>query len=319
MHEMDMTNQKIEKAESEPDVLPGPPANEELAEQLKTVAGILLEQGANRFRAEAYRRAAESLQHLDRPVWKIYQSQGIEGLEEIPGIGRTISRALQQMIRGGRWALLERLQGSNVAEHAFASVPSIGPKLAKRIHDQLGIETLAELQAAAWDGRLQRLPGIGEKRIRAVRESLAARGRQSDLSRHDPESQVRLLPDDDDLTTEVTVQELLDIDDEYRYKAAHGKLPRVAPRRFNPAAEAWLPILHTDRGHRHYTALYSNTEHAHAMGTTHDWVVIYLEDHNNRGQQGRWTVITSQFGKLKGRRIVRGRENECAEYYKGLA
>jgi putative hydrolase len=80
-----------------------------------------------------------------------------------------------------------------------------------------------------------------------------------------------------------------------------------------------LPILHTDRGHRHYTALYSNTEHAHAMGTTHDWVVIYLEDHNNRGQQGRWTVITSQFGNLKGRRIVRGRENECADFYKGLA
>jgi hypothetical protein len=214
------------------------------------------------------------------------------------------------MIRGGRWPLLERLQGNDVAEQAFASVPNIGPKLAKRIHDELGIETLAELQAAAWDGSLNKMPGFGEKRIRAVRESLAARGRRSDSTR-----QARLFQDEDDLTSEIPVAELLEIDDEYRFKASQNELPRIAPRRFNPAAETWLPILHIDRGQRHYTALFSNTEHAHAMGTTHDWVVIYLEDHNHRGQHGRWTVITSRFGKLRGRRIVRGRENECEEFY----
>ena len=282
---------------------------------LAKVADLLLAQGANRFRAGAYRQAAESLQKLEQPVWQVYQNRGLEGLEELPGIGRTISRALQQMIRGGRWTLLDRLEGNHLAEEAFASVPNIGSKLAQRIHDELGIETLAELQAAAWDGRLQRLPGMGEKRIRAVRESLAARGRQRDSLRDQGESQRHLFPDGDDLTSEISVQELLDVDFEYRDRATHGKLPRVAPRRHNPTAETWLPILHTDRGDRHYTALYSNTEHAHALGTTHDWVVIYLEDHNQRGQHGRWTVITSQFGKLQGRRIVRGRETECADYY----
>lgn len=289
-----------------------PPANNELAEKLEKVSCVLLAQGANRFRAEAYHRAAITIGGLDQPAWQLYASQGIDGLEEIPGVGRTISRALQQLIRGGHWPLLERLDGNDIVEQAFASVPNIGPKLAKRIHDELGIETLAELQAAAWDGRLQRMPGFGEKRIRAVRESLAARGRHP----AELKSQIRLFSDQDDLTSEVPVEELLDIDDEYRFKASQGKLPRVAPRRFNPAAKAWLPILHADRGDRHYTALFSNTEHAHAMGTTHDWVVIYLEDHNHRGQHGRWTVITSQFGKLRGRRIVRGREHECAKYYK---
>lgn len=302
---------EIENSSVEAPVSLEPPSNQQLAEQLEAVADILADQGANRFRSEAYRLAATTLRNLERPVWQIYQNQGIQGLEELPGIGRTISRALQQLVRGGRWPLLERLQGNDVAENAFASVPNIGPKLAKRIHDELGIETLAELQAAAWDGRLKRLPGFGTKRIRAVRESLAARGRQSDYV----ETQQRMFPDENDLTAEVAIDELLDIDDEYRYKAAHGKLPRVAPRRFNPTASPWLPILHTDRGDRHYTALFSNTEHAHAMGTTHDWVVIYLEDHNHRGQHGRWTVITSRFGKLRDRRIVRGRERECAEYY----
>ncbi len=292
-----------------------PPSNLELAEKLQMVADLLLSQGANRFRAEAYHRAAETLREMKLSAWQIYQSQGIEGLEELPGIGRTISRALQQMIRGGRWPLLERLSGNDVTEQAFASVPNIGSKLAQRIHNELGIETLVELQAAAWDGRLQRMPGIGEKRVRAVRESLAARGRFAHSPGGFGENQSPLFEDHNDLTSDISVAELLDIDDEYRFKAAHSALPRVAPRRFNPAAEAWLPILHTERGEWHYTALFSNTEHAHAMGTTHDWVVIYLEDHNKRGQHGRWTVITSQFGKLRGHRIVRGRERECAEYY----
>lgn len=293
------------------------PANEELAEKLETVSALLLQQGANRFRAEAYHNAAEMLRELEKPAWQIYLADGIAGLESLPGVGRTISRALQQMIRGGKWALLERLTGNDVAEQAFASVPGIGPKLAKRIHEQLHIETLAELQAAAWDGRLKQMGGFGEKRLRGIRESLAVRGRAIGGR---PEYQARLFDGNDiDMTYEVPVAEILDIDDEYRYKAAKKELPRVAPKRMNPTGKAWLPILHTERGIRHYTALFSNTEHAHVMGTTRDWVVIYLEDHCNNHQNGRWTVITSQFGKLKGRRIVRGREKECAEYYKSRA
>ena len=106
--------------------------------------------------------------------------------------------------------------------------------------------------------------------------------------------------------------ELLAIDAEYRDKAKAGRLPRIAPRRFNPTRAAWLPILHTERGERHYTALYSNTVRAHELGTTHDWVVIYRDDGNGDGQ---WTIVTARYGPLKTKRIVRGRESECQEYY----
>jgi putative hydrolase len=102
------------------------------------------------------------------------------------------------------------------------------------------------------------------------------------------------------------------VDREYREKAKRGKLPRVAPRRFNPTNEAWLPILHTERSGRHYTALYSNTSRAHELGTTKDWVVIYRDD--PRGD-GSWTVVTGRFGKLGGRRVVRGREADCSAYH----
>jgi putative hydrolase len=108
------------------------------------------------------------------------------------------------------------------------------------------------------------------------------------------------------------VSELLDTDRECREKARAGQLPRIAPQRFNPTGEARLPVLHTQRGSRHYTALYSNTARAHELGTTHNWVVIYRDDHEGHGQ---WTVVTARYGPLRGRRMVRGREAECGTYY----
>jgi len=108
------------------------------------------------------------------------------------------------------------------------------------------------------------------------------------------------------------IAELLDIDGSYRRLAELDRLPRIAPRRFNPEGKAWLPILHTQRGDRHYTALFSNTARAHEMGATGDWVVVYRDDDADHGQ---WTVITAGLGRLKGRRIIRGLEQQCAAYY----
>jgi putative hydrolase len=105
------------------------------------------------------------------------------------------------------------------------------------------------------------------------------------------------------------VAEILGVDREYREKAARGELVTIAPRRFNPSREAWLPILHTTRGNRHYTALFSNTALAHRLNRTHDWVVIYWDDGIGERQ---CTVITAEYGALRGLRIVRGREREGA-------
>jgi len=112
------------------------------------------------------------------------------------------------------------------------------------------------------------------------------------------------------------VEDLLSVDREYREKSESGVLKRIAPRRLNPAGEAWLPILHTDRGARHYTALFSNTARAHELGKTHDWVVLYVD---GRDAEQQYTVITSGRGAFRGRRIVRGREPECYTLYRERA
>lgn len=289
-----------------------PPTNSELAEKLEQVSELLRSQGADPYRSSAYARAAKAIREHTKPLWQVAAAQGIPGLEDIKFVGPSIARALWQLICGERWNLLERLLGRDVTLELFSSVPNIGPKLAQRLQDELAIESLAELEAAAWDGRLAKLPGFGEKRVRAVRESLAGRGRTQVPPEGQPSKQ-----DSDQVLAEVPIEELLDVDDEYRRSAARNELPRIAPRNFNPTVEAWLPVLHIGRSNRHYTAMFSNTRRAHEMHTTHDWVVIYLDDHYPGALHGQWTVITSQFGKLKGKRIVRGRESECLEHYRG--
>jgi Holliday junction resolvasome RuvABC DNA-binding subunit len=274
--------------------------NTEIARRLEEVAWLLNEQGANPYRVQAYRHAAELLRRLDRSVTEILQQEGVEGLRRLPGIGESLARSIREVVLTGRLPILARLRGEADPVSLLASVPGIGPVLADRLHHDLGIDTLEELEAAAHDGRLTNLAGVGEKKLAGVMDSLATR-----LGR--VRAPVRLVA-----AEEPPVAELLDVDREYRDKAAAGQLRRIAPRRFNPGGEAWLPVLHTQRGERHYTVLFSNTARAHQLGKTHDWVVLYYD-----GGQGerQCTVITSQRGPLTGKRVVRGREGECVSYY----
>jgi hypothetical protein len=280
-----------------------PASNEFVASRLEELADLLEAQQANVFRVKAYRTAAQTIRQLPRNIEEVLARDGVAGLMELPGIGRSLARAIERLVHTGRLPLLDQLHGEARPEAILTTVPGIGPRTAARIHDQLGIETLADLEAAAYDGRLATMAGMGEKRLRAVRDSLAGRFRRP--------PPVAAAPAADS----PPVAELLDIDEEYRRKAAQDQLLRIAPRRFNPTGEAWLPILHTRRDGRHYTALFSNTARAHELGTTRDWVVIYRDDD---GGDGRWTVITARMGKLKGKRIVRGREAECEAHYRAL-
>jgi hypothetical protein len=275
--------------------------NRTIAELLSEIARLLAEQQASEFRVRAYRAAAETIFHLPSPVRQVLERDGIKGLIALPTIGKSIASLVESYLRLARMPLLDRLRGEANAELFFTTLPGIGPELSHRISDHLHVETLPELSAAAQQGQLEQVPGLGRKRIRAIRESLSQRLGRKDVEPPFPETD-RSIP----------VDELLAIDEEYRNKAATESLVKIAPSKFNPGKVAWLPILHTERTGRHYTALFSNTKRAHELNTTRDWVVVYRDDAHSHS---RWTVITSQFGKLKGCRIVRGREAECEAFY----
>ncbi|MBI4364909.1 MAG: DNA-binding protein [Candidatus Latescibacteria bacterium] len=274
--------------------------NEKIARRLEEVAGLLEDQGANPFRVQAYRRAATTLRQTARDVTEILDREGPAGLRALQGIGDSLARSIAVLVATGRLPMLERLRGESDPIALLGSVPGIGPVLAARLHHDLGIDTLEELEAAAHDGRLSTIAGLGEKRVAGIIDSLESR-----LGR------VRrgFAPPPGDVPS---VVEILDVDREYSEKAARGRLHRIAPRRFNPEKEAWLPVLHTSRRDRHYTALYSNTARAHRLGKTGDWVVLYFDGGHGERQ---CTVITAERGRLRGKRIVRGREDECSALY----
>lgn len=277
--------------------------NQDIAGRLREVAQLLEEQGANRFRVRAYRAAAETIERLTIPAAEIAQQQGTEGLQALPGIGVSLARSIHTLVVTGRLPMLDRLRGHMDPISLLTSIPGVGPALAHRLHDDLQIETLEQLELAAHDGRLSDIEGVGPKKLQGIIDSLTAR-----LGR------VRRQPHRASLhpTEEPPVDELLDVDREYREAAQAGRLQTIAPHRFNPKKEAWLPILHTQRGAHHYTALFSNSALAHQLKKTRDWVLLYYDDGHGERQ---CTVITSHQAPFMGKRIVRGREEDCASYF----
>lgn len=277
-----------------------PDWNQEVADKLREAADLLAVQGANPFRVSAFRRAAKTVEQMSRDIREVAEAEGPAGLIAIPSIGRGIAAAIIEIVATGRWSRLDRLRGELDAGRLFQSVPGVGPALAERIHDKLHIDSLEELEVAAHDGRLEAVPGVGRRRLAAIRASLEAMlGRARSAGGVSAEAP--------------SVDVLLAIDGEYRRKSEQGSLPLIAPRRFNPEGKAWLPVMHGERGGWHFTALYSNTARAHELGRTHDWVVLYYYDHDH--QEGQCTVVTEMRGRLAGKRVVRGRERECSDLY----
>lgn len=119
--------------------------NQLIADRLREYAALLQAQAANSFRVAAYRKAADAVQRCDQSVRELFEREGREGLQGVPGIGTGISGAISEMLITGRWSQLERLRGSVEPETLLQSVPGIGPSLARRIHETLHVETLETL------------------------------------------------------------------------------------------------------------------------------------------------------------------------------
>lgn len=288
------------------------PDNDEVADILDEVGDILEFRGANPFRVRAYRTAADRIRDFRDPIGELYDRRGTEGLQYIDGIGERLSASIAEILNTGQLGLLTRLRAELSPTEVFVRLPGVGPKLAERIVQHLEVETLEQLERAVHDGRLEQVPGIGAAKATGLGHALAgmlnrgARRRARQRQRRDrpdttPEQSPRQPP----------VELLLELDAEYRRKVRAGELRRIAPRRFNPENEKWLPIMETERAGHQFTVLFSNTRLAHELNRTHDWVVIYVDD----GHGPQYTVVTATAGPLRDKRVVRGRESECRRYY----
>jgi len=281
-------------------------SNEEIASVLNKIANLLETQDASRFRILAYRKAAGYIYNMDESVSEIIKKKGKEELVSHPNIGESIASLITEYVKSGTSSLLQRLQGEVSPESVFKQVPGIGEDLAGNIAEELDIHSLEELETAAHDGRLEKVSGFGKRRVENVKAILAGMLSQAGRRR------LAKTESDREGINPPTVPTLLEIDEEYRQKAEKGALKKIAPKRFNPNNKAWLTIMHEEWDGWNFTVLYSNTALAHDLGRTHDWVVIYFE---KNGKEGQYTVVTETMGDLEGKRVVRGREDACREYY----
>jgi DNA polymerase (family X) len=150
------------------------PTNQHIAGDLREAADLLEEKGESPYRTGAYRRAADLIERLGLPVAELVAREGAAGLRGLPGIGPTLSAAIEEIVRTGRWSRLDRYRAGVDPVARLRSVPGVGAVLARRIYDVLRVETLEDLAQAARDGRLERIGGVGAERARRVGQAVEA-------------------------------------------------------------------------------------------------------------------------------------------------
>ena len=151
-----------------------PLSNGEIAQIIDLLGDLYEIDGAVVYRVLAYRKAAASMRETPESVWRLSE----EGrLTRLDGIGDTIAAKVRELRETGTLVSLEKLRAKlpeSLVE--IKRLPGVGAKTAKRIYDELGISTLAELEAAAAAGTLRGHAGIAEKKEQAILESIAAGG-----------------------------------------------------------------------------------------------------------------------------------------------
>ena len=151
--------------------------NKQLADTFTLIANLVEIKGEVIYVILAYRKAAESLASLPREAGEYWKDGK---LREIPGVGKAIAEKIDELLTTGKLGFLERLK-EEVPESlaAWLQVPGLGPKKIALIWKSLDITTLPELEAAAKEGKLRSLPGMGAKSEAAILEGIASLARRS--------------------------------------------------------------------------------------------------------------------------------------------
>ncbi|MEW6401899.1 MAG: DNA polymerase/3'-5' exonuclease PolX [Chloroflexota bacterium] len=151
--------------------------NKQLADTFTLIANLLEIKGEIIYKTLAYRKAADSFLSLGREASEYWK----EGkLKEIPGVGSAIAEKVDELLSTGKLEFLEKLKKEiPVGLVEWLPIPGLGPKRAALIWKELNITTLPELEAAAKEGRLRNLPGMGAKSEAAIIEGIASLSRRS--------------------------------------------------------------------------------------------------------------------------------------------
>lgn len=145
--------------------------NEEVAHILNEISQLLAICDENVFKVRSYERAAEAVAGLARPVAE-YVSEG--ALTTIPGVGQSIADVITELVTTGKSTVHQQLLAQcpqGLLE--MLRIPGFGPRKAGQVYRELGINSVAELEAAARSGKLRHLRGFGAKTEEKILEGIA--------------------------------------------------------------------------------------------------------------------------------------------------
>jgi DNA polymerase (family 10) len=150
--------------------------NAEIARKLKEIRTLMEFAGEPFFKFMAYERAAEMLENAP-PVAQLIEN---DELTKLPGIGKTIAGRIAEMLETGTSPYFEELAAKYPPSlFEVLGVSGIGMKTAQTLFQQLGIASLADLEAALEAGSLVGVARLGPKSLENVKRGiLAYKGRQ---------------------------------------------------------------------------------------------------------------------------------------------
>ncbi len=146
---------------------------------LEQLAACLELKGGNPFRVRAFRNAARAIATVPGDVADALASGA---LAEVKGVGPATLEVVRELVATGRSSALDELRERippGLVEMLW--IPGLGIAKVRQIHAQLGVESLVELEEAASDGRLARLPRFGAKTAENVRKGIAFLRRSSEF------------------------------------------------------------------------------------------------------------------------------------------
>lgn len=153
--------------------------NRTVAALLTHIADILALLDENSFKINAYRRAADAIEHLPQDVQAVWQGDA-KNLRTIAGVGEAIASKLDELLRMGALGYYKEVaQQVPAGVVDLLTVPDVGPKTARRLWQELGVTNLDQLRAALDAGKVQQLKGMGEKSAAKMLAGLAMLARKT--------------------------------------------------------------------------------------------------------------------------------------------
>jgi DNA polymerase (family 10) len=165
--------------DSVPDTSPRSFDNQAVAQVFADIATLLQLKGESVFKIRAYTRAADVFEHLPGQIALLARDE--ELLKEIPGIGDAIASKTHELVTTGKMQYFENLRGEfapGLLE--IMTVPEVGPKTALRAAEDLGVESIDDLEAAIRDGSFATLPRVGKKKAASILRHIETRMSQAD-------------------------------------------------------------------------------------------------------------------------------------------